>query len=121
METPPLGRHPIPLRFRMSSRPPQIDDPIEIALREDLGSGDLTAEFFVDAARTSQARIFAKEPCVLAGGAVAAEVFRRLDPALALELQRADGERLQPGDTVLRVAGNTRAILSAERVALNFV
>src|SRR4051812_24467316 len=105
----------------MSPRPPESHDPIDIALREDLGSGDLTAEFFVDAARTSQARIFAKEPCVLAGGEVAAEVFRRLDPALELDLQRADGDALQPGDTVLHIAGRTRAILSAERVALNFV
>src|SRR4051812_17184549 len=96
-------------------------DSIDLALREDLGSGDLTAEFFVDATRTSQARIFAKESCVLAGGAVAAEVFRRLDPTLALELQRADGDRLESGDTVLHVAGSTRAILTAERVALNFV
>lgn len=101
--------------------PAPTHDPIDIALREDLGAGDVTAEFFVDAAHTSQARIFAKESCVLAGGAVAAEVFRRLDPTLALDLQRADGDALQPGDTVLHIKGNTRAILSAERVALNFI
>ncbi|HEV7404897.1 MAG TPA: carboxylating nicotinate-nucleotide diphosphorylase, partial [Chthoniobacteraceae bacterium] len=105
----------------MSSQFSSTHDPIDIALREDLGDGDLTAQFFVDAARTSQARIFAKEPCVLAGGTVAAEVFRRLDPALEIEVERADGESLYPGDTVLHVAGQTRAILSAERVALNFV
>jgi nicotinate-nucleotide pyrophosphorylase (carboxylating) len=105
----------------MSSQPSSTHNPIDIALREDLGTGDLTAEFFVDIARTSHGRIFAKERCVLAGGAVAAEVFRRLDPALGIDLQRADGDALQPGDTVLHVAGNTRAILSAERVALNFV
>jgi nicotinate-nucleotide pyrophosphorylase (carboxylating) len=58
---------------------------------------------------------------VLAGGAVAAKVFRRLDPTLEIDLEHADGDALEPGDTVLRVAGKTRAILSAERVALNFV
>jgi nicotinate-nucleotide pyrophosphorylase (carboxylating) len=105
----------------MSSRSAQSHDPIDIALREDLGSGDLTAEFFVEATRTSRARIFAKETCVLAGGAIAAEVFRRLDPVLEIDLQHADGDTLEPGGTVLHVAGNTRAILSAERVALNFV
>lgn len=105
----------------MSSPLSPTHDPIDIALREDLGAGDLTALFFVDSARTSTARIFAKEPCILAGGTVAAEVFRRLDPALDIEVQRADGEEILPGDTVLHVAGHTRAILSAERVALNFV
>jgi nicotinate-nucleotide pyrophosphorylase (carboxylating) len=105
----------------MSTHPPESHDPIDIALREDIGGGDLTAEFFVDAARTSQARIFAKEPCVLAGGTVAAEVFRRVDPALKIDLRRTDGERLELGETVLHIAGRTRAILTAERVALNFV
>src|SRR4051795_3502232 len=96
-------------------------DPIDIALREDLGTGDLTAEFFVEKDRTSRGRIFAKQECVLAGGAVAAEVFRRVDPALGIEVLRADGERLEAGETVLRVSGSTRAILTGERVALNFV
>ena len=98
-----------------------MHDPIAIALQEDLGSGDLTAQFFVDAGRTSSGRIFAKQECVLAGSGAAAEVFRRVDPELRVDVERADGDRLAIGDTVLRVAGRTQSILSAERVALNFV
>src|SRR4051812_7436073 len=103
------------------SHPAAAHDPIAIALAEDIGPGDVTAEFFVDAARRSTGRIFAKQPCVLAGIEVAAEVFRRVDATLEVKTLRADGDRLEKGETVLRVEGPTRSILTAERVALNFL
>jgi nicotinate-nucleotide pyrophosphorylase (carboxylating) len=95
-------------------------DPIAIALAEDIGTGDLTSQYFVGA-ETRHARIFAKENAVTAGVETAAEVFRRVDPELKVTIVRASGTALQPGDTVLEIAGATRSILTGERVALNFL
>ncbi len=96
-------------------------DPIAIALAEDIGPGDATVEFFIDPAQTASARIFAKEKAVLAGAAVAAETFARVDPALVVHVERTDGASVVSGDTVLTVRGRAGAILSGERVALNFL
>ena len=95
-------------------------DPIAIALAEDIGSGDLTSTYFVGPGNRS-ARIFAKEPAVAAGVEAAAEVFRRVDPSLEITIVQPSGTSLKPGDTVLKVSGATRSILTAERVALNFL
>jgi nicotinate-nucleotide pyrophosphorylase (carboxylating) len=103
----------------LSATPPP-HDPIAIALAEDIGAGDLTSCYFV-AEQTRRARIFAKEPAIAAGVEVAAEVFRRVGPQLAVEVVRPSGSALQPGDTALFVEGEARSILTAERVALNFL
>ena len=109
-----------PLMKTARSRKAAAHDPIAIALAEDLGSGDLTAEFFVGPEK-GRARIFAKEASVAAGVETAAEVFRRVDPALKLRVVVPSGTRLRKGDTVLEIAGPVRSILSGERVALNFL
>ena len=96
-------------------------DPIAIALAEDLGDGDVTAEYFVSDSARTRARIFAKQSCVLAGVGIAAEVFARLDRRISVRAVRVDGSALAPGDTVVELEGPTRPILSGERVALNFV
>lgn len=96
-------------------------DPIAIALEEDIGSGDVTTELFVDAGRAATGLILAKEPLILAGVETAAEVFRRVDPALAVTPLKRDGDRLTPGTCALEIRGSARSILTAERVALNFV
>jgi nicotinate-nucleotide pyrophosphorylase (carboxylating) len=95
-------------------------DPVAIALAEDLGSGDLTSQYFVEN-RPARARLFCKENAVLAGLQTAAEVFRRVDAATHVVPVRADGSRLQPGDTVLELEGSLPSLLSSERVALNFL
>jgi nicotinate-nucleotide pyrophosphorylase (carboxylating) len=95
-------------------------DPIAIALAEDIGPGDLTSRYFVGTERRS-ARIFSKEPAIAAGVETAAEVFRRVDPQIGIAIIRASGSRLEPGQTVLEVTGAVRSILTAERVALNFI
>ena len=74
----------------MNTLPPP-HDPIAIALAEDIGPGDATVEFFVDPARRVAARIFAKEAAVVAGAQVAAEVFARVDAAIAVTIERPDG------------------------------
>lgn len=96
-------------------------DPIGFALAEDVGSGDLTAAFFIDPAATTHARIFAKEPLVLAGVETGANVFRRVDSSLNVEIVAQDGTTLAAGDTALTISGKTASIVTAERVALNFM
>ena len=94
-------------------------DPIAIALREDIGAGDITTEFFVPDGLRALGRIIARERAIVAGGQTAAEVFRRVNPKLNVEVLQPDGAALTGGETILEVRGAVRSILTAERVALN--
>ena len=94
---------------------------IDLALREDIGSGDITSEYFVDENDQASARAIAKERAIVAGTEVAAEVFRRVDPGLRAEIVQKDGATVAGGMAVLEVRGRARSILTAERVALNFL
>ena len=96
-------------------------DPIGIALREDIGGGDLTTVSFVPENQQASARIIARERAIVAGIDVAADVFRRVDASLHPEILRGDGAIVDSGESVLEVRGNARSILAAERVALNFL
>ncbi len=96
-------------------------DIIALALAEDLGDGDVTTRYFTDPQRMVHARIFAKEPCVVSGGEIAQEVFRRVDASLHVELSCADGTGLAVGGEVLHLRGRAASILTGERVALNFL
>jgi nicotinate-nucleotide pyrophosphorylase (carboxylating) len=96
-------------------------DPIAIALREDIGAGDVTTDFFVPDGLQALGRIVARERAIVAGGETAAEVFRRLDPQLKVDVLQPDGAALAGGETILEVRGRARSILTAERVALNFL
>lgn len=100
---------------------PDDYDPIAAALREDIGKGDITTEFFVPAELRANARIVAHESAVVAGTATAAEIFRKVDPGIDVQILRADGEAVVAGDTVIELRGVARSILKAERVALNFL
>lgn len=99
----------------------QAHDPIAIALAEDLGSGDITSRYFVPDALRATARVVAREAAVVAGTSTAAEVFRRVDGNLAINIFLNDAARAQRGDAVMEIRGEARSILSAERVALNFL
>jgi nicotinate-nucleotide pyrophosphorylase (carboxylating) len=96
-------------------------DPIAAALHEDIGSGDVTCRYFVDAHRNGQGRVIAKAAATVAGIDAAAEVFHRVDGDLEVLKILADGAQVRPGAEVLRVKGRVRSILTAERVALNFL
>ncbi len=96
-------------------------DPIDLAIREDVATGDVTTDAMVPAKARAIGRIVAREKAIVAGGATAAEVFRRIEPALHVSLQRQDGDPVDVGDVVLEVRGAARPILTAERVALNFL
>jgi nicotinate-nucleotide pyrophosphorylase (carboxylating) len=94
---------------------------IERALAEDVGAGDATTEATVDAAARARATITQKQPGVISGLEVAEAVFRRLDPKATIERLGPEGEWREAGAGVLRVEGSARALLTAERTALNFL
>lgn len=100
---------------------PGTADLIGAALAEDVGPGDWTTLWTVPETATGTARIVAKGAGVVAGTEVATEVFRRVDPSLEVEVLAGDGEAVVPGDLVMRVRGSARSLLTAERVALNFL
>lgn len=90
------------------------------ALAEDLGAGDLTAAL-IDPARRARARVLAREAAVLCGAPWVDAALRALDPGVQLSWHVAEGQRCAPGQVVLGVEGQARALLSAERTALNFL
>ncbi len=94
---------------------------LDLALEEDLGGGDLTAEACIPAERCIMGRLVAKESFVLCGLDVAKAAFLELDPDCEFPFSANDGDAVQPGDELLRVKGRARALLGAERVALNFL
>lgn len=95
---------------------------IDAALAEDVGSGDWTTQWTVAPGARGTAVVVAKEgEIVVAGGEVAAEVFRRVDPGIVVSRLARDGRRVGSGDTVLRLEGPLQGILTGERVALNFL
>ncbi len=100
---------------------PSIVDPIDVALREDIGDGDLTTDFFVSKNQQATAQIVARERAVIAGTKTAAEVFRRVDSATEITVLRKDGSEVNPDETMIELRGSARSILKAERVALNFL
>jgi nicotinate-nucleotide pyrophosphorylase (carboxylating) len=94
---------------------------VDAALAEDLGPGDATSRATVPARAQLAVVMRAREPLVVAGLAFAETAFRTLSPALRVRRIARDGQRVRRGGTLLKIQGPARAILSAERVALNFV
>ena len=92
---------------------------IDAALAEDLASGDVTGRVTVPAHTRWKARLVAKDKLVLAGGAVARAVFHRVDPEITAEVHLRDAEVAAPGTVLMDLEGNARALLAAERTALN--
>jgi nicotinate-nucleotide pyrophosphorylase (carboxylating) len=91
------------------------------ALAEDRGRGDATSAATITPGQRARGVIVAKGEIVIAGLALAAEAFRQLDPAAVFEVRWADGARVQSGEVVAAVTGDARALLEAERTALNFL
>jgi nicotinate-nucleotide pyrophosphorylase (carboxylating) len=90
------------------------------AFAEDIGTGDATADLLPANARAT-AILTCREDAVLAGAAWFDACFRRLDPAVDIQWQAADGDRIAPGSRICRLQGNARALVTAERSALNFL
>ena len=96
-------------------------DPIAAALKEDIGEGDITTDFFVPETLHATGRIAARENAIVAGTGAAAEVFRQVDPSIDIQIIRPDGDEIVVGDVIIEVRGLAGSILKAERVALNFL
>lgn len=111
----------------MTSAATRVRDCVRRALAEDLGgdgvdvAADVTSRLAVPAGLRGRARLLAKSPGVLAGLTCAEIAFQTLDPDASVACERRDGDQFAPGDTILRVEGGMRALLAAERTALNFV
>ena len=100
---------------------PERFDPVAAALKEDIGKGDITTDFFVPETLHATGRIVAREKAIIAGTHTAAEVFRQVDPSLDTQILRHDSDEVAAGDVIIEVCGLARSILKAERVALNFL
>jgi nicotinate-nucleotide pyrophosphorylase (carboxylating) len=97
-----------------------INEQVRLALREDLGSGDLTAEL-LDEQVSVRAHIICREDAVICGIPWVNQVFHQLDKGIEIGWQVEDGDVVTPGSVLCLLQGNTRALLSAERTALNYL
>lgn len=99
----------------------QVDQIIENALREDVGEGDITTNLLFSEGAQSKAVILAKEEGTLAGLLIAERVFRKLDRDIVWNEKKKDGEKVEPNQILVEISGSQRAILTCERLALNFI
>lgn len=99
----------------------EIDSIIEAGLKEDVNTGDITTNLIIAADKTTLAYMVAKADGVIAGLDVAEAVFRKLDPNVAFKKNVADGASVKYGDLICTIEGTYRAILTGERLALNFL
>jgi nicotinate-nucleotide pyrophosphorylase (carboxylating) len=99
----------------------EVSRAVQIALAEDIGSGDITTLAVIPSGVTSKATMVAREPLVAAGLPLAEAVFREISPTVRIVQAASDGGRSNAGQPLLRIEGPARSILTAERVALNFV
>ena len=102
--------------------PLMVEEQVRAALSEDLGrAGDITSQATIAPGMVAEAELNAREDGVVAGLDLAREAFRLMDPTIRFEAFVQDGDKLTPGTVIARVSGPARAVLSAERVALNFL
>jgi nicotinate-nucleotide pyrophosphorylase (carboxylating) len=95
---------------------------VRAALLEDLGrAGDVTTDAIVPASARAETALVARQPGIVAGLDLTATAFRLVEPALSITIERPDGTRIAPGDRIATLSGPTRGMLTAERVALNFL
>jgi nicotinate-nucleotide pyrophosphorylase (carboxylating) len=100
---------------------PLVESLISIALEEDIASGDITSIACIDSQMEASAYLLARESFVVCGHDIAREIFFRLDSGLQYIIEKADGVQVENGQVIARIHGNYRAILTAERTALNFM
>ena len=97
-----------------------IQQLVDLALKEDIGSGDITAEL-VRSDTNARAVVVSRETGVLCGSTFVDAVFSMLDAEINIDWFKSDGDLLEPDDTLFTVSGNARKILTGERTALNFL
>lgn len=101
--------------------PAQVDRLLELALAEDIGTGDVTTTACIDADATVEARLLAKEALVLAGLPFFERVFELVDSGVEVRTLFPDGSRLEPGTIAAELRGSARSLLIGERTALNIL
>lgn len=106
--------------LRLADLTAEIESNVRRALAEDIGDGDITAQL-IPAERLARARVITREPAVICGTAWVDEVFRQVDPRVAVHWQVADGQSVEANQTLFSLEGPARALLSGERCALNFL
>jgi nicotinate-nucleotide pyrophosphorylase (carboxylating) len=104
----------------MKELPADLADQVRAAIREDVGTGDVTANL-VPATQRAQGRVVTRENAILCGQAWVDETFRQLDPAIRVTWLVRDGEPISAGQKLFEIAGLARPILTGERTALNFL
>lgn len=104
----------------MTAVPEDVSRTVARALEEDVGTGDLTAAL-VPADRDARATVITREPAVICGRPWFDEVFRQIDPRVDIEWQADEGDFVDAGALLCRIAGSARALLTGERAALNFL
>lgn len=100
---------------------PNLDELIQMALREDIGDGDHSTLACIPPDATDTAKMVAKQDGILCGSEVGKRVFQLVDPSLKVTLVKNDGAAVAKGDIIMLVEGHSGSILTAERTALNFM
>jgi len=98
----------------------QFQELIDRALKEDIGTGDLSARIFPEDL-SSLAKLYAKQEGVVAGLSIVEQVFQRVDPRIQVHILVKDGDKVNVGDVVIELEGPLSSILQGERTALNFL
>lgn len=114
------SEHPTAISGHVQAPSRAIAELVARALAEDAPWGDVSGEASIPATATARAELVSRGEGVLAGSDCIVEAFRQADPEAGIVIHRADGVRLTPGLSVATITGNARAILRAERIALNF-
>jgi len=102
-------------------KPGDYEDIIRIGLVEDAPTGDVTTTHLFDASETGSAELIAKASGIIAGLPVAKAVFAQIDPSFRVDTLMEDGTRVESGDTIARLSGKIRTLLTGERLALNML
>jgi nicotinate-nucleotide pyrophosphorylase (carboxylating) len=100
--------------------PADLETQVNAALREDIGSGDVTAQL-VPATQTVRGRVITREAAILCGRPWVEATFRNLDPNIKLTWRAGDGDRLAADQVIFEIEGSARAVLTGERTSLNFL
>ncbi len=100
--------------------PHDISDVVRVALREDIGDGDVTSSLLDDRAH-AEATVRVREPAILCGSAWFNEVFHQTDSSIRIDWLFEEGDEIRADQTVCRLIGNARSLLTGERTALNFL
>ena len=107
------------------TRPPHvllIEPTVRHALEEDLGRvGDITSDLTIPSAMHADAKLVTRQPGTIAGLIAVERAFHLIDPKITIDVDAADGSTVEAGTTLIRVEGRARSVLTAERVALNFI